>query len=289
MFGSTILDVAIGMVFVYSVFSMVATKINDIVASWLKWRAKSLQDGIRTLLADPELANKVWNHSLVQGLVGKNRKVPSYIPPNTLALALFDAIAPAGGESSGLDKVHSKVMEMPDNSARQALLALIEKANGDIDKAVFQATDWFDSAMDRVSNLYKSRMQTLSIVVALAVSVIFNADSFAIANGLWQEPTLRAAVAGAATRTAQSNQSVSAAQTNEQVQGVIASVSQLGLPIGWTALPSTLGAWVQKILGLALTTLAVSLGAPFWYDILKHLSSLRQQQSDSRQTASASS
>ncbi len=144
--------------------------------------------------------------------------------------------------------------------------------------------------MDRVSNLYKSRMQTLSIVVALAVSVIFNADSFAIANGLWQEPTLRAAVAGAATRTAaQSNQPVSAAQTNEQVQGVIASVSQLGLPIGWTALPSTLGAWVQKILGLALTTLAVSLGAPFWYDILKNLSSLRQQQTDSRQTASASS
>lgn len=283
MFGSTILDVAIGMIFIYSVFSMVATKLNDIIASWMQWRSKTLQEGIRTLLADPELANKVWNHSLVKGLAGKSGKKATYIPPNTLALALFDAIVPKGDSPTALNTVRGKVADMPESPTRQALLSIIDTANGDLDKAIFRATDWFDSMMDGVSTLYKSKMQTLSLVVALTVSVLFNADTLAIANGLWQEPTLRAAVAGAASRnaaleTAQTTPTTSVKQTNAQVQDVIASVSQLGLPLGWNTLPNTIGGWLQKVLGLALTTLAVSLGAPFWYDLLKNLSALRQQQ-----------
>jgi hypothetical protein len=280
MFGSTILDVAIGMIFVYSVFSMVATKLNDIIASWMKWRSKTLEEGIRTLLADPELANKVWNHPLVRGLVGKKGRAASYIPPNTLALALFDTIVPTGETPTALETMRAKVAEMPEGQARQAILSILDSASGDVDKALLRATDWFDSAMDRVADMYKSKMQTLSILVALSVSVLFNADSLAIANGLWQEPTVRAAVAGAALRTTppDSTQPMSTTQSKEAVQEVIASVSGLGLPLGWNTFPATAWGWVQKVLGLLLTTLAVSLGAPFWYDLLKNLSTLRQQQ-----------
>lgn len=281
MFGSTILDVAIGMIFIYSVFSMIATKLNDLIAGWMKWRSKTLEEGIRTLLADPELANKVWNHQLVRGMTGKANKPPTYVPPNTLALALFDAITPKDGSPKALDQVRASVVNLPDGSARQALLSMIDAANGDIEKAMFRVTDWFDSAMDNVSAVYRSKMQTLSLIVALAVTLIFNADTLAIANGLWQEPTVRAAVTGIAARNVTAEvtpavQEASISQTNAQVQSVIASVSQLGLPLGWNTLPSTLWGWVSKVLGLALTTLAVSLGAPFWYDLLKNISALRQ-------------
>lgn len=280
MFGSTILDVAIGMIFVYSVFSMVATKINDIIASWMKWRSKTLEEGIRTMLADPELANKVWNHPLVKGIMSKKGRAASYIPPNTLALALFDAIVPSGETPTAFETMQAKVAAMPEGPTRQAILSILESASGDVDKALLRVTDWFDTAMDRVAEAYKSKMQTLSLIVALAVSVIFNADSLTIANSLWQEPTVRAAVAGVAARSTppdSTQQSTSVAQSKEAVQEVIASVSGLGLPLGWNALPTTAWSWIQKVLGLLLTTLAVSLGAPFWYDLLKNLSSLRQQ------------
>ncbi len=45
--------------------------------------------------------------------------------------------------------------------------------------------------------------------------------------------------------------------------------------LGWGKLPQDVGGWLQKIIGLAITTLAVSLGAPFWFDVLKNLANMR--------------
>ena len=55
----------------------------------------------------------------------------------------------------------------------------------------------------------------------------------------------------------------------------------LGLPISWNEdLPQKSRGWwvVRKILGLAITIVAVSLGAPFWFDILNRFVSLRSSQ-----------
>jgi hypothetical protein len=47
-------------------------------------------------------------------------------------------------------------------------------------------------------------------------------------------------------------------------------LKNLGLPIGWggTKPPQTAVDWITKILGILMTGLAVSLGAPFWFDLL---------------------
>ena len=57
----------------------------------------------------------------------------------------------------------------------------------------------------------------------------------------------------------------------------------LGLPIGWKLsdqdqappLPANRSAWLIKVLGLLITALAVSLGAPFWFDLLQNVMNLR--------------
>ena len=41
-------------------------------------------------------------------------------------------------------------------------------------------------------------------------------------------------------------------------------------------LPLGVGSWLIKLLGLLITVLALSLGAPFWFDALTKLGSLRQ-------------
>ncbi|MBI5305319.1 MAG: hypothetical protein HY868_24520 [Chloroflexi bacterium] len=263
MFGSTIIDVAIGLIFVYFLLSTISSKINDLIAGWMQWRAKDLAVGIRTLLADPQLTTKVLSHPLVQGLTGKEGKALTYIPANTFALAFFDAIAPAANEPTGLDKVRASAMQMPDSSVRQAVISIVDAANGNMVQARNQVETWFNSAMDRVSLVYRQRIQVLTVFVALAVTLIFGADSLAIGNSLWREPGLRAAVSGAA-QGAQSG----------AFQQAVNTLSQSALPIGWNTLPATPLEWFQKILGLILTTLAVSLGAPFWYDLLRNLTSL---------------
>ena len=52
MFGSTILDVAIGIVFIYLLVSLVISATNELIAALLKSRAKNLSKGIQVLLQD---------------------------------------------------------------------------------------------------------------------------------------------------------------------------------------------------------------------------------------------
>jgi hypothetical protein len=71
MFGSEMLDVAIGMVFVYLLLSLICSAVNEIIEAWLKKRATDLEKGIRELLQDYDGANIVqdlYNHPLVSGL-----------------------------------------------------------------------------------------------------------------------------------------------------------------------------------------------------------------------------
>ena len=52
MFGSLVLDVVIGLVFVYLLLSMICTAANEMIASMLALRARNLARGIANLLAD---------------------------------------------------------------------------------------------------------------------------------------------------------------------------------------------------------------------------------------------
>jgi hypothetical protein len=54
-------------------------------------------------------------------------------------------------------------------------------------------------------------------------------------------------------------------------------ISTLRLPIGWSRQQLYLSAtgWIFKILGLLLTTLMISLGAPFFFDLLNKLAFVR--------------
>ncbi|MBV8672999.1 MAG: hypothetical protein JOZ33_06165 [Acidobacteriaceae bacterium] len=75
MFGSFILDVAIGMVFIYLLLSLVASGINEILASIVQSRAANLERGLRSLFSGYPLAggglplvDKLYDHGLIRGL-----------------------------------------------------------------------------------------------------------------------------------------------------------------------------------------------------------------------------
>ena len=130
MFNSTILDVAIGMIFVYLLLSLMCSAANEIIELLLKKRAIDLERGIRELLAPGtksgtnDVVQKLYNHPLVNSLFGGRyetsriehvvkRKLlrtalPSYIPARTFALALMDLVlpgvtpAPGGGGPPGV-------------------------------------------------------------------------------------------------------------------------------------------------------------------------------------------
>jgi hypothetical protein len=121
-----------------------------------------------------------------------------------------------------------------------------------------------------------------------------NLDAITITQSLATDPALRSVLIAEA-------EAASKADTSQQVDASArfkdarAKLSQLGLPIGWSeedpvrALPSGVKPWGMKLLGLLLTALATSLGAPFWFDLLKRVMLVRaglNPDDDSRQKRS---
>jgi hypothetical protein len=96
------------------------------------------------------------------------------------------------------------------------------------------------------------------------VVVLLGVDSISIARSLSQEQGIRAAVTGAAQHA-----------STTALKDAVNTLSEFALPIGWSVYPEGAGAWAMKAVGITITVLAVSLGAPFWFDLLNKLADLR--------------
>ena len=332
---SSALDVAIGLAFLFFLFSLVISRINEYVATAMNLRHKGLENALRAMLDDHRpaagaaaggpvvSADKVLNHALVKpiqqavqgrflssalGKLGLGRAKISYLPSRTFSAAVFDLLAPAdpadpahpgatagkGAATDPMARAKTAVEGMSEhNPARAPLLRMMTDAQGDRDKFRGSLEHWYDDTMDRVSGWYKRYVQRIILVITIMLVACLNVDSINIAQVLWRLPTERAAVAAAAARQAGSGSSAS-----QNADEVVRSISALKLPLGWTPphitrvspagartvvvstdpqhVPLGAGSWLIKLLGLLITVLALSLGAPFWFDALTKLGSLRQ-------------
>jgi hypothetical protein len=286
MFGSLALEIAISLAFLYLLLALMCSVVNEWMANLLKMRATNLWDGVRNLLYDSEgtgLARQLYDHALVKNL-GRSGKLPSYIPSRTFAIALFDLVAPVNGSAATrtLQDVRDSVEKISNEPVKQALVALIDDAGTDIRRARENVERWYDDAMDRVSGWYKKKTQVFILLWALAVTLSVNADTILIANTLAHDATMRKSLVAIAEVKAKEAPPQNTQQTVDLIKQMSNEAKELGLPIGWSRkpddpkrLPNGPGEWALKIIGLLLTTGAVSLGAPFWFDVLNKLVNIR--------------
>ncbi|MEP6707349.1 MAG: hypothetical protein ABJC05_07505, partial [Pyrinomonadaceae bacterium] len=143
---------------------------------------------------------------------------------------------------------------------------------------------------DRVSGWYKRRTQTWTIIVALLITLLANADTIHIARRLWGDPVLRSAIVEEAKVRAQkpqprvsveypdeddpTNPTVTVNESN-QLSGKEQEL--LGQVLGWRGAmtDNSWRDWGERLLGWLLTVLALSLGAPFWFDMLNKFMNIR--------------
>jgi hypothetical protein len=272
------LDVAIGLVFLYFILSIISSAIQEFVASAFHWRARTLRLGIHNLLSGtPELTaagrrmtEMVHVHPLIQALIppGSSRW-PSYIPARTFVAALLNL----GGPTTTLRQVREAIDAIESPQVRQSLGALLERAGGDVERFQRTAEEWFDDAMERVSGWYRRKVQIALTVIALLLAVFLNADSIRLAQNLWSDQGVRKAVvatAGAEVRTPRAPAELA------DVAETVEELDQLEIPLGWSG-----DGWggidwlLAKLLGFVLTVAAITLGAPFWFDVLSKVARLR--------------
>ena len=285
-FGSTVLDTAVGLILVYLLLSLICTTINEWISGIFSTRGKFLAQGISRLLAGQKLPGPAgeatvdllqgfYAHPLVTSMVEvhdlshpEKDTHPSYIDPRGFASALMDLVTPKKLGSITFADLESGIKDLPDGRVKTALLALVQNANGDLDRAQRNIEAWYNAAMDRVNGWFKRHMQLVTVAVAISLALATNADTFKISSRLWSDPAYRElAVDRAKLDVAQS-----AGQKPDSKQ----DAAFLENVLGWQNQGPISGVGIfEKILGLFLTIVAISLGAPFWFDVLNKLVNLR--------------
>jgi len=258
MFGSTVLEVAIGLAFCYATLALVVTTLQEALAGAFHLRANMLAGAVRRMLGDPHcdgLARALYAHPLANPRSSGAGPVPcpSYIEPANFALALIDSIRP------GHASLAAAIGAVPDPQLQRTLQTLYAQAGAD--PARFQAgvAAWFEAAMARLSGVYKRRQLLVSLLLSLLLAILFNIDSIHLFRTLWQQPALAAQIGATAAV-------INADMLNQM----------LALPIGWQHFPPTLdAAFALQVAGWLVTASTTLFGAPFWFDVLQRAVNLR--------------
>lgn len=396
MFGLDTLDVAIGLTLFFLIVSLICSSIREALEGILKLRARNLERGMRELLDDPTgetLARSIYEHGQVYSLFAGSydaarlswkksdllthplgglskwwagRNLPSYVPSGQFASALMDVVArgptsayPSPPGPITLAQLRDRVSDLPSPRVQRAVLAAIDHAEGDLEKAKANIELWFDGSMDRVSGWYKRSTQLWLFAIGLAAAILMNLDALTVAHRLSEDKTLREAflaqaqaytapvpaktgggdvgnateatgnrsadtgnsaggssVGGAETANGTTpsgeggrgaNGGARAALPAKSVEALRADLAAMGSPTGWVEVdrvekvkkdgketqehhvhrypgpqyqawcgPASrrcdgappFGWWLPILLGWLVTAVAVTFGAPFWFDIL---------------------
>lgn len=291
LFNSTVLDVIIGLVFVYLLLSILCTAANECVAALTRRRGKMLKKGIQQLLENQpagsdELLQAFYKHPLITSLIHDSNH-PAYLSPRTFTAVVTDLLTAAKPGTVEFKDLEDGAKALPDGDVKKSVLALVQRSHQDLEEAQTAIEGWFNDAMDRVTGWYKRRTQIWTLIIAVALTLVANADTVQIARKLWQDPVLRAAVVEEAKVRAQKPRPTVSVEYKDEDDPTNPTVTRnegnqlsgkerelLGQMLGWHGpFRENLG-W-SMLLGWLLTVLALLMGAPFWFDMLNKIVNVR--------------
>lgn len=304
------LQVVIGLVFVMLLLSLFATTIMELLAAGLSLRGKNLEKALKNMLASKDTEEKLFkefrNNALYKQLSQKfwgKRYSPSYMSSDAFQSILFNVIL----EGKGMEKLSKKLEDIKDDNLKQVLNQFLQDANYDLHKFKRRIQKWYEDVMDRASGWYKRSTQKILVFIGMLIAVTFNADAIAIYQRLESDPeSLKEVVAMAESFVERDstiytyyyegdsivlNQhpvQVADKESAERFQNALDQAKMMvneelasiraPLGLGWSYFDykhAKLADWAMKLLGWIVTALAISLGAPFWFDLLRKLVNIR--------------
>ncbi len=178
-----------------------------------------------------------------------------------------------------------------------------------------QVENWFDECMERASGWYRRSIQFITFCFAAGMVIAFNVDSVDITRQLWTNAPLREQFAKLGDQLAKEENVNDVAKVakldlkkgsvqiypdsagakiltdtinTSRLKGKYNELKkEIGLPLGWSSVNFQTAFVDQpfqgkflfllaKCLGLFMSIAAASMGAPFWFNMLKSVTSLRK-------------
>lgn len=335
MFDSTLFDVVIALIFVFFVFSLLVSGINEGVRKILNTRSKGLWVAVRRMFDEgdvgyrqgwtpflprapqreeggglapqdvqPEgegddcasLFDQFFNHPMIARLdptpTGGQSRL-SHIPPSDFARAVVDVLAPRDDNGNPQwEKTGERIKELPE-PLRSQMELLWREASTNIEQFRMSVESWFDASMQRVTDWYKKRTRYAMFAYGLAVAALFNVSAVVITHDLYENDVIRETVVGLAEQriavAEAGGDSVDPAvgcKTRECFRDEVRAITDTGLPLLWRRCPpgngplcgfEDGGRWLATIVGWFVTAVALSMGASFWFAVLKRAFRIRSR------------
>lgn len=290
MLGLGTLDILIGLVTLYLTFGLACTAIVEAISAWFGIRAKTLEEALTKLLPGSvgeaqKTVDAFYAHPLVASLSKSDKDRPSYIPASVVGQVAESLILAKAGVNALSDATGKGLLDGSIGSfARQCA--------GDASAFRTAVEEHFNAAMDRANGWYKRYTQTVALVAAAVLVIGANLDTLQVVRTLQISPDARARLVETASNALKSAASVPvdatkmAGATNgggtieqtrkarEAMDRAFQQMQSSALIFGWSQVPEP-SQLPAKIVGLLISIFAVSLGAPFWFDILQRFMKVR--------------
>ena len=257
------LDTILSFVAIIFILSVIAQSIQSIIKRLLNSKTKQAVDGIFNILGLPE---NLKSTSIVQN-IRKNYKIPELTTDNVKLLA---------EQLTGLETVK---------------------------KAIPDITNKVDAEISTLKGKYTAQMQTISVIIAFLVALILNADSLQIIEKINSDKTIRQMLiqsdyirvnllegkkpSSGKEEPAEPNEETIIKENLDTIAKLAGQYQGLNIGIKWSVTMmdfTSLNGNTDRVLfvgkktvGILITTLLVSMGAPFWYDILDFLLGLKNK------------
>jgi hypothetical protein len=304
MYVPQILEVVIGLIFVYYILGSIISLITQWINEFFETRGNSLERYLVKIVGDKKIGDfislpqmqalrpiRYKNMFSVFGAITEPKKIEK-IPVATLVDSYFDLAGLTANQELTLLELADLVDKLPDSDGKRAFITWINQGVTSIEDLRKRTTAYFTGILEQAAATFRANARSFVIIMSIGVTILFGTDSIQLAKALWTNAELRAlAVAKAEAAAAQGNSSAS-------LDELIRELSDLTIKIGWwnTEHPAAGAAvtdWVLfialKVVGLGLTAIAVSQGSSFWYDLLKKISSPTTSTSSSKSSDGSSS
>lgn len=276
MSGFEALNITIGMIFIYLLFSLFVSIINEIIGNLFNARGNKLfesikdligEEGIREIVKDPRIKILTRKANVLSSAKAeleelKNTHWPDHIPEGIFADIIADL----------------------DNSKIGGAIGTL---HDDVKNSASRMKEVYEIALLQTRRTYTQYARKLTLWVSIIVVLLFNVDSISIFKDLANDPEKAALVAQMAENYIAANDSLqlgaddaTIAELKEELQKL--QKSQLEdlestLGFGWNSTQFWNEIKWHSLPGWIITILALSLGAPFWFDLLKKVVNIKRE------------
>lgn len=207
---STLLDVAIGLIFIFFVFSVFVSGIVELINSLLDRRAQLLRLALDKLLGT-RLSTDFFNHKLTkvkqEKYMGFWKRV-NYLSANSFSTVLIDLMVKAGGSAPGvtpsqqtLASIRQGLQQATLGDIRDLVEPILAKSD-DLQTFRAELETWYNGYMEQVSGWFKRYAQGVVWGVSIVITLCFNVDTVHLTDRLFNDNGLRERVVAQATQTA---------------------------------------------------------------------------------------